>query len=125
MSRSIRVGDFIRDEISKIILHEVRDPRVTKYLTVNDVLVSKDLAYADIYVSSFEHDNDSDRQEIVEVLNGASGFFRTLLSKRLSIRATPKLRFYYDTLQSEGMNLEQKIKEARSKDQINTSNEKE
>ena len=125
MSRSIRVGDFIRDEISKIILHEVRDPRVTKYLAVNDVLVSKDLAYADIYVSSFEHDNDSDRQEIVEVLNGASGFFRTLLSKRLSIRATPKLRFYYDTLQSEGMNLEQKIKEARSKDQINTSNEKE
>ena len=125
MSRSIRVGDFIRDEISKIILHEVRDPRVTKYLAVNDVLVSKDLAYADIYVSSFEHDNDSDRQEIVEVLNGASGFFRTLLSKRLSIRATPKLRFYYDTLQSEGMNLEQKINEARSKDQINTSNEKE
>ena len=125
MSRSIRVGDFIRDEISKIILHEVRDPRVTKYLAVNDVLVSKDLAYADIYVSSFEHDNDSDRQEIVEVLNGASGFFRTLLSKRLSIRATPTLRFYYDTLQSEGMNLEQKIKEARSKDQINTSNEKE
>ena len=125
MSRSIRVGDFIRDEISKIILHEVRDPRVTKYLAVNDVLVSKDLAYADIYVSSFEHDNDSDRQEIVEVLNGASGFFRTLLSKRLSIRATPKLRFYYDTLQSEGMNLEQKIKEARSKDQINTSNETE
>ena len=125
MSRSIRVGDFIRDEISKIILHEVRDPRVTKYLAVNDVLVSKDLAYADIYVSSFEHDNDSDREEIVEVLNSASGFFRTLLSKRLSIRATPKLRFYYDTLQSEGMNLEQKIKEARSKDQINTSNEKE
>ena len=125
MSRSIRVGDFIRDEISKIILHEVRDPRVTKYLAVNDVLVSKDLAYADIYVSSFEYDNDSDRQEIVEVLNSASGFFRTLLSKRLSIRATPKLRFYYDTLQSEGMNLEQKIKEARSKDQINTSNEKE
>ena len=125
MSRSIRVGDFIRDEISKIILHEVRDPRVTKYLAVNDVLVSKDLAYADIYVSSFEHDNDSDREEIVEVLNGASGFFRTLLSKRLSIRATPKLRFYYDTLQSEGMNLEQKIKEARSKDQINTYNEKE
>ena len=125
MSRSIRVGDFIRDEISKIILHEVRDPRVTKYLAVNDVLVSKDLAYADIYVSSFEHDNDLDREEIVEVLNSASGFFRTLLSKRLSIRATPKLRFYYDTLQSEGMNLEQKIKEARSKDQINTSNEKE
>ena len=81
MSRAIRVGDFIRDEISKIILHEVRDPRVTKYLAVNDVVVSKDLSYADIYVSSFEHDNDSDQQAIADVLNKASGFFRTLLSK--------------------------------------------
>ena len=78
MSRAIRVGDFIRDEISKIILHEVRDPRVTKYLAVNEVVVSKDLSYADIYVSSFEHDNDSDKQAIADVLNKASGFFRTL-----------------------------------------------
>ena len=125
MSRAIRVGDFIRDEISKIILHEVRDPRVTKYLAVNEVVVSKDLSYADIYVSSFEHDNDSDKQAIADVLNKASGFFRTLLSKRLSMRTTPKLRFHYDILQSEGMSLEQKIREARSKDQMNISNDKE
>ncbi|GIS52170.1 MAG: hypothetical protein Ct9H90mP27_6610 [Gammaproteobacteria bacterium] len=44
MSRAIRVGDFFRDEISKIILHEVRDPRLTKHLAVNDVVVSKDLS---------------------------------------------------------------------------------
>ena len=124
MSRAIRVGDFIRDEISKIILHEVRDPRVTKYLAVNDVVVSKDLSYADIYVSSFGHDNDSDQQAIADVLNKASGFFRTLLSKRLSMRTTPKLRFHYDILQSKGVSLEQKIREARSKDQMNISNDK-
>ena len=125
MSRAIRVGDFIRDEISKIILHEVRDPRLTKYLAVNDVVVSKDLSYADIYVSSFEYDSDSDQQAIADVLNKASGFFRTLLSKRLSMRTTPKLRFHYDILQSEGMSLEQKIREARSKDQMNITNDKE
>ena len=67
MSRAIRVGDFIRDEISKIILHEVRDPRLAKHLAVNDVIVSKDLSYADIYVSSFEHDNDLDQQAVAEV----------------------------------------------------------
>ena len=42
-----------------------------------------------------------------------------------SMRTTPKLRFHYDTLQSEGMNVEQKIKEARSKDQMNISNDEE
>ena len=125
MSRSIRVGDFIRDEISKIILHEVRDPRLTKYLAVNDVVVSKDLSYADIYVSSFELDKDIDQRVVAEVLNKASGFFRTLLSKRLSMRTTPKLRFHYDILQSKGVSLEQKIREARSKDQMNISNDEE
>ena len=41
------------------------------------------------------------------------------------MRTTPKLRFHYDTLQSEGMSLEQKIREARSKDQVNISNDEE
>ena len=41
------------------------------------------------------------------------------------MRTTPKLRFHYDVLQSEGMSLEQKIREARSKDQMNISNDKE
>lgn len=122
MSRALRVGDFIRDEMSDIILR-ARDPRVTKHLSVNDVVVSKDLTYADIYVSSFECDERADQQSLVRVLNNASGFFRTLLSKRLSLRATPKLRFHYDTLLSEGMSLEAKIRDARAKDQANFPNE--
>ena len=123
MSRALRVGDFIRDEMSDIILQEVRDPRVTKHLSVNDVVVSKDLGYADIYVSSFECDEGVDQQTLVGILNNASGFFRTLLSKRLSLRVTPKLRFHYDTLLSEGMSVEAKIRDARAKDQANFSNE--
>ena len=124
MSRALRVGDFIRDEMSKIILQEVRDPRVTKHLSVNDVVVTKDLAYADVYVSSFECDDGINQRALVKVLNNASGFFRTLLAKRLSLRSTPKLRFHYDTLRSEGIKLEARIREARSKDQTNAPNAK-
>ena len=124
MSRALRVGDFIRDEMSKIILQEVRDPRVTKHLSVNDVVVTKDLAYADVYVSSFECDDGINQRSLVKVLNNASGFFRTLLAKRLSLRSTPKLRFHYDTLRSEGIKLEARIREARSKDQTNAPNAK-
>ena len=124
MSRALRVGDFIRDEMSKIVLQEVRDPRVTKHLSVNDVVVTKDLAYADVYVSSFECDDGINQRSLVKVLNNASGFFRTLLAKRLSLRSTPKLRFHYDTLRSEGIKLEARIREARSKDQTNATNAK-
>jgi ribosome-binding factor A len=117
MSRAIRVGDFIRDEISNIVKTEVRDPRVTKHLTINDVVVSKDLSHADIYVSSFEYESGINEEGIIDVLNKASGFFRTKLSKRHTMRSTPKLKFHYDTLTKDGLRLEGKIVEARSKDQ--------
>ena len=116
MSRAIRVGDFIRDEISNIVKTEVRDPRVTKHLTINDVVVSKDLSHADIYVSSFEYESGINEEGIIDVLNKASGFFRTKLSKRHTMRSTPKLKFHYDTLTKDGLRLEGKIIEARSKD---------
>ena len=121
MSRAIRVGDFIRDEISNIVKTEVRDPRVTRHLTVNDVVVSKDLSHADIYVSSFEYDSEVNQEGIVEVLNNASGFFRTKLSKRHTMRSTTKLKFHYDTLTKDGLRLEKIIVEARSKDQDNNT----
>lgn len=111
------MGDFIRDEISNIVKTEVRDPRVTKHLTINDVVVSKDLSHADIYVSSFEYQSEINEVAIIDVLNKASGFFRTQLSKRHTMRSTPKLKFHYDTLTKDGLRLEGKIIEARSKDQ--------
>jgi len=117
MSRAIRVGDFIRDEISNIVKTDVRDPRVTKHLTINDVVVSKDLSHADIYVSSFEYESEINEVAIIDVLNKASGFFRTKLSKRHTMRSTPKLKFHYDTLTKDSLRLEGKIIEARSKDQ--------
>lgn len=117
MSRAIRVGDFIRDEISNIVKTDVRDPRVTKHLTINDVVVSKDLSHADIYVSSFEYESEINEVAIIDVLNKASGFFRTKLSKRHTMRSTPKLKFHYDTLRKDSLRLEGKIVEARSKDQ--------
>jgi ribosome-binding factor A len=119
MSRSIRVGDFIRDEISKIVKQELRDPRITKHLTISDVVVSRDLAYANIYVSSFEHDTNEDQEGVIKVLNNASGFFRTKLSKRHNMRTTPKLKFHYDSLIADGLRIEGKIFEARSKDRLN------
>ena len=117
MSRAIRVGDFIRDEISNIVKTDVRDPRVTKHLTINEVVVSKDLSHADIYVSSFEYESEINEVAIIDVLNKASGFFRTKLSKRHTMRSTPKLKFHYDTLTKDSLRLEGKIIEARSKDQ--------
>ena len=96
MTRSEKIGDLFRDEIATIVQKKLRDPRLVKIISVNEVNVAKDLAYADVYVSSFETKSEEQKQELILSLNGASGFIRTMLSKTHKIRSTPKLRFYYD-----------------------------
>ena len=96
MSRSEKIGDLFRDEIATIIQAKLRDPRLARIISVNEVSVTKDLAYADIYVSSFETQSEDQKQELILSLNGASGFIRTMLSRTHKVRSTPKLRFHYD-----------------------------
>ena len=88
--RDLRIADFIRDELAAIIQREMRDPRVGM-VSVNEAKVSKDLSWADVYVSSFETKTDDERAELIEVLNKAAGYFRSELAKRHSMRTTPKL----------------------------------
>lgn len=112
VSRDLKVADFIRDEVAQIMQHEMRDPRVGNFVSVNDVRVSKDLSYADIYVSSLQADEEAQRAELIKVLNGAAGFFRSTLAKRHKMRTTPKPRFHYDELIEAGPRLEKLIGQA-------------
>ena len=117
MSRDLRVADFVRDEVSRILQRDMRDPRVGAFVSVNDVKVSKDLFYAEIYVSSLQANDATAKAELVDVLNRAAGFFRTELSKRHNMRVTPKPRFHYDELLERGPRLEQLIEQAVTQDQ--------
>ena len=112
VSRDLKVADFIRDELAQIIQHEMRDPRVGSFVSVNDVRVSKDLSYADIYVSSLQVSSEEQKAELVSVLNGAAGYFRSTLAKRHKMRTTPKPRFHYDELIESAPRLEKLIDEA-------------
>ena len=117
MSRDLRVADFVRDEVSRILQRDMRDPRVGSFVSVNDVKVSKDLSYAEIYVSSLQANDAKAQGELVDVLNRAAGFFRTELSKRHTRRTTPKPRFHYDELVERGPRLEELIGKAVTQDQ--------
>ena len=117
MSRDLRVADFVRDEVSRILQRDMRDPRVGSFVSVNDVKVSKDLSYAEIYVSSLQANDAKAQAELVDVLNRAAGVFRTELSKRHTMRTTPKPRFHYDELVERGPRLEQLIGKAVTQDQ--------
>ena len=123
VSRDLKVADFIRDEVARIIAFEMRDPRVGSFVSVNDVKVSKDLSYAEIYVSSLQVNNASEQEALIKVLNGAAGFFRSTLAKRHKMRTTPRPRFHYDQLVSEGPRIEKLIGTAMASVPANDSDE--
>ena len=114
VSRDLKIADFLRDELAQIIQQEVRDPRVGSFVSVNDVRVTKDLSFADIYVSSLQADSEEKKAELIKVLNKAAGFFRSTLAKRHKMRTTPKPRFHYDQLIEQAPALEKLIGAALS-----------
>jgi ribosome-binding factor A len=109
--RELRVADFLRDELARIISQEMRDPRVA-LTTIREVRVSRDLAYADVYVSSVRADDETARKTLVIALNGAAGYLRTAIARHSTMRTTPRLRFHYDELAARGAALDALIDRA-------------
>ena len=111
-SRGRKIGDLIQRELAVLIQREVKDPRIGM-VTVNEATVSRDLAFADVYFTVLPAEN----VEVVEqVLNQASGFLRTQLSKTLNTRTTPRLRFHYDSTIENGVRISKAIDDALADD---------
>lgn len=91
--RRERVAEEIRAELSEILQHEMRDPRMG-WVTVIRVEMSPDLAYAKVFVSIYG--SESDQAASFQVLERAAGFIRAELGRRVRLRQTPELHFRTD-----------------------------
>jgi ribosome-binding factor A len=131
-SRGQRVADQIQRELATLIQLEVRDPRVGM-VSITGIDLSRDLAHAKVFITVLDtvttngaianvisaEEDDLDLiqvQDNVKALNKAAGFLRSLLSKRLALRAVPKLRFFYDASIENGQRLSGLIDDALTAD---------
>lgn len=102
--RSDRVAQELKKEVAVILQREVKDPRIGM-VTVSDVEVSRDLAYAKIFVT-FLFDNDQEAiNQGMKGLEKASPYIRSLVGKAMHLRIVPELRFIYDESLVEGMRM--------------------
>ena len=77
------------------LLREVKDPRVSKLISIVKLDVSGDMSYASVYVSAIEGAEKT--AESVRALNkSAAGFLRRELGSRMKLRKVPELRFIAD-----------------------------
>lgn len=88
-----RAAADIQRELADLF-REMKDPRVSKLLSIVKVDVSGDLSYATVYVSAIEGFDKT--VESVKGLKNAAGFLRRELGVRLKLRKTPELRFVAD-----------------------------
>ena len=103
-----RMGDQVQRELSDLIRMELKDPRLGGgMVTISGVKISSDLGYGDVYVTVMGRELNDDlteqaHQETLDLLNGAAGFLRQELGRRIKTRFTPRLRFHYDKSTAHG-----------------------
>lgn len=119
-SRATRIAERIREELSEILVTQVQDPRLTG-ISITDVNVDRELAFANIYYSSLEGSKRA--KEILAGLDHAQGFLRSALAKRIDLRVFPRLRFHYDPTFERAERIEQLLTSLHTEEGKSTSEE--
>lgn len=91
--RSERIGDLIREELSSLLLRQVRDPGM-RSVTVTRVQMTRDLQLARVYYTV--HEDTRDKRDAERALRRAKPFLRRQLAGRLQLRHMPELTFFHD-----------------------------
>jgi ribosome-binding factor A len=115
-SRTDRVSQQLHKEIASILNQEFKHqaPEIGM-VTVSGVEVSRDLAYAKVYVTFLEMDEAKNKASM-KLLEEGKGFVRGLLSRRVKMRNTPSLRFIQDSSITEGMRISNLVSQVRRDD---------
>lgn len=92
--RPERVAHLMRREVADILVR-LRDPRISRWVSVTDVEVTPDLSLARVYVSVLAAGDE--RRCSLEALAHAAGFVRRELAPRLGLREVPEVRFLLDS----------------------------
>ncbi|HHY77285.1 MAG TPA: 30S ribosome-binding factor RbfA [Clostridiales bacterium] len=94
VQRLNRISEEIKREISKIIMNELKDPRISAMCSIVSVETTPDIKYAKVYVSIYG--NKEEKERTFEGLKNASGFIRKRLGEEIKIRYLPEIQFVLD-----------------------------
>ena len=108
--RARRIANRILEEIADLLIKEASDPRL-QMVTITDVKVDRELAYATIYFSILDDPNRV--EEAKAGLERARGFLRSQLASRIRLRSFPQLRFRYDPTSVQVARIEELLAEIK------------
>jgi ribosome-binding factor A len=92
--RTERIASTIQQELAQIIMRELNDPRLTGMPSITRVKVSPDLSIADVYMTIMG--TPGQQNAALNALRHSAGLMRTKLTKQMTLRIAPYLKFHID-----------------------------
>jgi ribosome-binding factor A len=111
--RQQRISEFLKEEISQIILHKLSDPRLG-FVTVTKVETAPDIKTAKVYVSVMGDDAIISRT--MRGLKDSKGYIQAEVASKLSTRYSPVLSFYLDSSLKQSLHISKLLGEALGED---------
>lgn len=109
------LGSTIQRELAEMIMRELNDPRLPTIVSITRVKVSDDLEYADAYVTVMG--TPGQQHAALNALKHSAGMMRAKLTRALSIRHAPYLRFHLDEQLKKELEVLSLIEKARAETQ--------
>ncbi len=107
-----RINVLLRQEISRLLAGELKDPRLSSVVSITEVDTSPDLRHARVYVSVLG--DEQAKRSTLQALKSASGFIHRSMRESLALKTVPALDFYLDESIERGAELLEKIRQVTS-----------
>jgi ribosome-binding factor A len=89
-----RINGLLRQEISQLLAHQIKDPRLNGVISITQVRTSADLRNASVSLSVMGDKNT--QESALAGIRSAAAFLRRELKERLTLRYVPFLSFHLD-----------------------------
>ncbi|OLR54708.1 ribosome-binding factor A [Hornefia porci] len=120
--RQGRIGEEIRKIISRMLLRELKDPRLSGMISITGVDVTRDNSYATCYVTILDTSGDEEKEherqaQAIEGLESARGLIRREIGKEIKLRHVPELIFKIDRSMEYGRHIDEVIRKLEHNDE--------
>ena len=92
--RTEMLASTIQKELATMMMRDLNDPRLPSIVSITRVKVSADLSIADVYVTIMG--TPGQQTAALNALKHSAGMMRTKLTKALTLRQAPFLKFHID-----------------------------
>lgn len=111
--RQERISEFLKEQISQVILHKLSDPRLG-FVTVTKVETAPDIKSAKVYISVLG--DDAVVRRTMRGLENSKGYIQAEVASKLSTRYSPVFSFYLDSSLKQSLHISKLLSEVLGED---------